>query len=50
MMDFHLPKLGDGLSAEETVATELKLSPFFPTNNAWVMYLLGSLVVVGKPT
>ena len=26
MMDFHLPKLGDGLSTEKTAATELKLS------------------------
>ena len=47
MMDFHLPKLGDGLSTAKN-SWELKLS-LFP-NNAWVMYLLGSLVVVGKPT
>ena len=33
-------------SAEDLV----KLGEFVQTNSAWVMYLLGSLVVVGKPT
>ena len=50
MMDFHLPKLGDGLSIEKTAATELKLSPALSPRSPRLGDVLAGIVGGGWQT